>query len=116
MKVSFHLYHAYVPKTSPSQEQPAFGSARARKLIERVKNAKTFKGFNVSFEEMVSAYNELGYEVSFKRGSHAVIALTETVNLPLPIPHGNKKCMDMFDLKRLQCVINGDIERALNLH
>ena len=64
---------------------------------------------------MVSAYNELGYDVLCKRGSHAVVPVTEKFNLPLVIPHGTKY-VNPQDLKRLQFVINGQIDRALAVH
>ena len=105
-------------KSNPqSPSNPAFGSAKARKLIEKVLQADSnnFRGINATFDDMVAAYNELGYDVILKRGSHAVIPITDHANLPLVIPHGSKY-VHPLDLRRLRCVLRGDVEKALNVH
>ncbi|MBQ8848619.1 MAG: hypothetical protein IJ003_06715 [Candidatus Gastranaerophilales bacterium] len=121
MKLNFSSYNA-INSYSNSQklqqinEQTSFGSSKARKLAQIIKDAKNFKHINATFDDAVAIYRELGYDVLMKRGSHAVVPLTEKVNLPLVIPHGSSKFVHPFDLKRLQFVINGEIEKALNVH
>lgn len=122
MNISLNSYisscnNSNLQLAASSQYQPAFGSAKARKLIEKVlsANSNNFRGINATFDDMVAVYQELGYDVIMKRGSHAVVPLTTKVNLPLVIPHGNKY-VHPLDLRRLQCVLNGDLEKALNVH
>lgn len=108
------------PKTVTNSQvvsSPTFGSAKARKLIEKVlsSNVNNYKGINATFEDMVAVYQELGYDVIMKRGSHAVVPISDSANLPLVIPHGNKY-VHPLDLKRLRCVLNGEIDKALNVH
>ena len=106
---------SYTQKSQKSQTEQSFGSVKARKLIEKVRTTKNLKNINATFEDMVAVYEELGYDVIMKRGSHAVVPLTEKVNLPLVIPH-NSKHVHSLDLKRLQYILNGEIEKALNIN
>ena len=120
MKVSFNSYnkinnYSYLQKSQKGQTQLTFGSAKARKFIAVIKTAKTLKHINATFEDMVAIYQELGLDVILKRGSHAIIPLTEKANLPLVIPHGSKY-VHILDLKRLKFVLNGEFERALTVH
>ena len=120
MKVSFNVYNAinnysYSQSSQDVHSQPVFGSAKARKLMEKIVAAKSLKYINATYEDMVAIYSELGFDVITKRGSHAVVPLTEKVNLPLVMPHGSKY-VHPLDLKRLQFVIKGEFERALNVH
>lgn len=117
MKINFSSlnFNNSLLKPQDAKVQPSFGSVKAQRFLERVKTAKSFQHFNATFEDMVSAYNELGYDVLCKRGSHAVVPVTEKVNLPLVIPHGTKY-VNPQDLKRLQFVLNGQIDRALAVH
>jgi predicted RNA binding protein YcfA (HicA-like mRNA interferase family) len=102
MRVAFNCFY---PSTS-------FESAKARKLIKKVNEAEKLDKLNITFNELESMYNELGYDVFYKRGSHAVVHLTEGVNLPVIIPH-KRKNVHPFDLKRFKYVCAGDIEKAL---
>lgn len=122
MNISLNSYissynNSYLQLSPFNQNQPAFGSAKARKLMEKVLNANSnnFKGINATFDDMVATYQELGYDVIMKRGSHAIVPLTPKANLPLVIPHGNKY-VHPLDLRRLQYILNGDLEKALNVH
>ena len=76
-------------------------------------SAQNIKKVHLTFDEASKIYRYLGYDVLMKRGSHAVIPITKTTNLPLVIPHKEKYIAPM-DIKRLKYVINGDIEKALN--
>ena len=115
MKISFNLAINSYFSHNQANTKPSFGSVKAQRFLDRVKTTKSFNHFNATFEDMVSAYNELGYDVLCKRGSHAVVPITEKVNLPLVIPHGTKY-VNPQDLKRLQFVLNGQIDRALSVH
>ena len=120
MKVNFNSYnlidiYSYPQKPQDLSIQPNFKSVKARKLIEKIQSAKHLKHINATFEDMVAIYEELGFDVILKRGSHATVPLTENKNLPLVIPHGSKY-VHPLDLKRLQFVLKGEIERALNTH
>ena len=88
-----------------------FYGARARKLIEKVKNAQRLGDLKISFEELKGMYNEIGYDVFYKRGSHAVIHLENGVNIPLVIPHKTKN-VHPLDLKRFKYVLAGEFEKA----
>ena len=120
MNISFNPYissnnYSFSQKSQAGQAQPTFEGVKFIKLIETIKNAKSFKHFNLSFKDIAGIYQELGYDIIFKGGSHAVVPLTETVNLPLVIPH-NSKYVSPFELKRLKCILNGEIDKALNIH
>lgn len=120
MKVSYNYYnpmnsYSYSKKSQDVPTQPAFGSSKTIKLMEEIKTAKILKNINATFKEIAAIYGDLGYDIIFKGGSHAIIQLTETTNLPLVIPHGSKY-VHPKDLKRLQYVLNGNINMALNLN
>ena len=114
---SSSVYNFYNGTQTQPASNPAFGSAKARKLIEKVLQADSnnFRGIKATFDDMVAAYNELGYDVIMKRGSHAAVPITDHANLPLVIPHNNKY-VHPLDLKRLKYVIQGETEKALNVH
>ena len=108
-------YNGYANcKNNSQSNQPSFQGAKARKILEQVSKAKTFKNIHLTFDEMVSTYNELGYDVLMKRGSHAVIVKDSMTNYPLVIPHGNKY-VHPNDVKRLQCVMNGEFDKAARI-
>lgn len=92
-----------------------FYGARARKLIEKVNNTRKLSDLKISFDELKGMYNEIGYDVFYKRGSHAVVHLTDEVNLPIVIPHKTKD-MHPLDLKRFKYVIAGEFQKALDCH
>ncbi|MBR1977390.1 hypothetical protein IKA15_03835 [bacterium] len=120
MKINLNSYNAInsysnLQKATKNETEVSFGSAKARKLMEKIKNTKNLKEIKVTFDDMVSIYQELGFDTVLKRGSHAVIPISATANLPLVIPHGTKH-VHPLDIKRLQCILNGEIEKALNVH
>lgn len=91
--------------------QPSFEGAQSRKLIAKIESAKQLKKLSVTFDQLVNAYKEIGFDVFFKRGSHAVVPVSDEYNIPLVIPHGNKY-VSPYDLKRFRYVLNGDYEKA----
>ena len=117
MQINFNTYKiSNNYSQNPCGAQPlSFGSAKTRKFLETVSSAKYVKHINATFDDMVDAYNDLGYDVVLKRGSHAIVPLAEGKNLPLVIPHG-RKFVSPLDIKRLQLVVNGDIDRAITIH
>lgn len=115
MKINFNtsnLIKPYLQKAGRINVLPSFKSAKTRKMIDEIKNAKNLKHINLTFDDMVDIYNDLGYDVILKRGSHAVIPITDKVNLPVVIPHG-EKFIHIHDIKRLKFILNGEIEKAL---
>ena len=95
-----------------TSSNPVFCGNSPQKIIQKVLATENPKHVHLTFDEVSKVYRYLGYDVLMKRGSHAVIPLTENTNLPLPIPHKDKY-VSPFDIKRLKYVINGDIENAL---
>ena len=72
-------FNNYTYNTHPSLNlcnKPSFEGASARKLITKIKNATQLKKLGVTFEELVNAYKEIGFDVLMKRGSHAVVPIT----------------------------------------
>lgn len=98
--------------TNKTSSSPAFCGNSPQKLIQKIMATENNKNVHITFDEAAKIYRYLGYDVLMKRGSHAIIPLTESKNLPLPIPHKDKY-VGAYDIKRLKCVINGDIEGAL---
>ena len=91
--------------------QTAFSGARARKLIEKIKKMEKMDKLDISFEELKSMYKEIGYDVFFKRGSHAIVPVTEDLNIPVIIPH-KRKNVHPFDLKRFKYILLGEFDKA----
>lgn len=91
-----------------------FSGARARKLIEKIKNADKLDKLDISFNELKSMYEEIGYDVFYNRGSHAVVPVSEDFNIPLVIPHSTKN-VTTIDLWRFKYVLNGEPEKAKNI-
>ena len=89
-----------------------FEGARSRKLIEKVRSAEKIGKLKITFEELEGMYNEIGYDVFYKGGSHAVVPITEDVNLPIVIPH-KKNNVHVHDLKRFRYILAGEIDKAL---
>ena len=108
MNINFHPHSNHYGRNSC---YTAFQGAKSRKFLQEVGQAKTFKNLHATFGEMVAAYKELGYDVVLKRGSHAIIQVDDKINMSLVIPHGSKY-VHPNDVKRLHCIIKGEIERA----
>lgn len=81
-----------------------FNGAKSRKLIEKISNSKQLKKMDITFDELVRMYNEIGYDVILKRGSHAAIPLTDEITISVVIPHGSEKYVKPNDLKRFLLV------------
>jgi len=89
----------------------SFYGAKARKLINRINGLDKFDKVDISFDELKSMYKEIGYDVIYKRGSHAIVPVTNDINIPVVIPH-KRKNVHPFDLKRFKYVLNGEFEKA----
>lgn len=94
----------------PAQNIP-FESKKAQKLIERVQNAERLDKLQISFDELKSMYKEIGYDVLYKRGSHAIVPISKDLNIPVVIPHKTKN-VHLFDLKRFIYILHGEFEKA----
>lgn len=89
----------------------SFQGARARKLIEKINKTDKMDKLNISFEELKSMYKEIGYDVVYKRGSHAIVTVNDNINIPVVIPH-KRKNVHPFDLKRFKYILKGEFEKA----
>ncbi len=97
-------------KTKANSSTQSFGGNSPEKLIKYILSAQNFKKVKINFDEAVKIYNHLGYDVLTKSGSHAVVVVGSS-NIPLVRPHkGNH--LGIMDIKRLRCMISGDIEKA----
>ena len=90
-----------------------FTGAKAKKLISKLKNADKVDKLDISFDELKSMYREIGYDVVYKRGSHAIVPITEDLNISVVIPH-KRKNMHPYDLKRFKYVLMGEFDKAKN--
>lgn len=110
-------YNNYTQKTEvrPFQIQPSFQGAKSRKFLAMLADATNLKKIKATFDDIVDAYAELGYDVIMKRGSHAIVPINERINIPLVIPHKDK-IVSPFDLKRLKLIMQGEIEKATIVH
>ena len=90
---------------------PAFGGVQTKKLIEKVANTKQLQKLDIKFDELERMFNEIGYNVIYKGGSHAIIKLNENTSISITIPHG-KKQVSPYDLKRFLLIKEGKFEEA----
>ena len=88
-----------------------FCGAKSRKFLKKLAEEPNLKCTNITFDDLVDAYKELGYDIVYKRGSHAIVPLNNEINITLVIPHGRNH-ISRTDLKRLRYVIDGDFEKA----
>ena len=91
----------------------SFSSKRAQKLIEKVKGTEKMNKMQISFDELKSMYKEIGYDIVYKRGSHAIVPINEELNIPVVIPH-KRKNVHPFDLQRFKFILFGEFEKAKN--
>ena len=89
----------------------SFCGASSRKLIKKILETDNLYNIKATFDDMVRAYEELGYDIVLKRGSHASIKVGSDYNMSLVIPHGDKY-VKMKDVLRLKYVASGDLENA----
>jgi predicted RNA binding protein YcfA (HicA-like mRNA interferase family) len=82
---------------------PTFLSSKSKKLIEKLEKAEQLNKVKITFDELERMYEEIGYYVIKKRGSHAIVNVTENLNIPVIIPHGRKH-VHPNDLKRFLLV------------
>lgn len=98
-----------------SYKNPVFGSKAAIKFLKKLKDTPNTKYIKATFDDVVRAYNELGYDVLQKRGSHATVVISNDIRLSLVMPHGGKKSVTPTELKKLKHIANGEIEKAIRL-
>lgn len=114
MKCNFLSIKHSNPKIegSPPEKSynPSFGASTPEKLIKYILSAQNPKKVKIRFDEALKIYNHLGYDVLLKGGSHASVVLGDC-NLYLVIPHKDK-IIAPIDVKRLKCIIQGDIAGA----
>lgn len=118
MKINFNPYTLIKPctnKTGQAKALPSFKSAKTRKMIEEIQSAKNLKHIKLTFDDIVNIYNDIGYDVILKRGSHAAVPLTDKTNITIVIPNKDK-FIHIMDTKRLKYVLDGEIEKALDAH
>ena len=94
-----------------SNNNITFSSKRAQKLIQKIKSVDKMDKLQITFDELKSMYKEIGYDVLFKRGSHAVVPVNEELNIPVVIPH-KRKNVHPFDLKRFKYILLGMFDKA----
>ena len=112
MQVNFNTI-SFNPLIYKRNQKPSFQGKASVKFLEKLKTADNLKHVKASFDEMVRAYNELGYDVIHKRGSHAVVIISDKIRLSLIHPHGNKKgIVTITEIKKLKYVALGEIEKA----
>ena len=112
---TFNAYNSVTGQQNLSSSQPSFEGAKSKKFLKEILNAKSLRKIKATFQDMIDAYKELGYDVILKRGSHAIVPVSEDFNIPLIIPHKDK-CVSPFDIKRLKLVMLGKLEEAKNVH
>ena len=92
----------------------AFSSQRAKKLIEKIRSMEKMDKADISFDELKSMYKEIGYDIIYKRGSHAIVPVNEDLNIPVIIPH-KRKNVHPYDLRRFKYILLGEFEKAKDL-
>ncbi len=110
MNIGINNYNNFYTSQKSNYAQ-SFEGASARKLIDKIKKATQLKKLGVTFEELANAYKEIGYDVFFKRGSHAVVPIDKNLNIPVIIPHKDKY-VTPYELKRFRYVLNGEFDKA----
>lgn len=92
-------------------QKPSFTGRATQKLISHILSTQNNKNVKITFDQLVNIYNELGYDVLMKRGSHAIVQINNLINIPIVIPHKDK-CVHPSDIKRLKLIIAGQPEKA----
>ncbi len=112
MRINSTNYYCY---NNISLSQPTFASVKARKLIQKVEQAERLNRVEITFDELERMYEEIGYYVFKKRGSHANVTLNDNITIAIIIPHG-KKYVNTNDLKRFLLVKQGKFLEASKVH
>ena len=94
---------------------PTFGSVKAIKLIAKLESAERLNKVEITFDELERMYEEIGYFVYKKRGSHASVTVGDDVTLSITMPHG-RKYVNPNDLKRFLLVKDGKFIEATRVH
>lgn len=92
---------------------PSFCGKAQEKLIKKIIQSNNPKEWKYTFEDIKGIYEHLGFDVMFKRGSHAIVNICGT-NVPLVMPHKDKY-VHPSDVKRLKFLLVGDIDKARNM-
>ena len=92
-------------------QQPVFGGVQTQKLIAKLEKAERINKMEITFDQLERMYNEIGFDVVKKRGSHASIQLTPEIIISVIIPHG-KKYVNINDLRRFLLVKEGKYKEA----
>lgn len=85
------------------------------KLLAKIKNCNNFRKLAIRYEEAKKVYENLGYRVEVKSGSHSIVTMPDGFAFPLVLPHGSNKVISATDVKRLFFAINGDIVSLKNM-
>lgn len=95
------------PVSNQSSETPSFCGRAQEKLIKKLMASKNPKEWKYTFDEIKGVYEHLGYDVMYKRGSHATVNVNGT-QFSLVIPH-KSKYVAPWDIQQLKKVIRGEI-------
>ena len=109
----FNSNHSGIKQGSQMDYSPSFFFFFQEKLMKYILSTASPKKTKIRFEEAVKIYNYLGFDVLFRSGSHAQVVIGDA-HIPLVIPHKDKVITAM-DVKRLKSIIQGDIDKALQL-
>ena len=103
INTNFSIYSNY-----NQYKAPAF-KGTADKLAQKLLNATNpeLRKFPVTFEEASALYEKMGFEITKKGGSHAVVTLFGTdLSFPLLIPHHGEKKINPIDVKKLKDMVS----------
>ncbi len=105
----------YSPRPANNQgvSSPSFCGRAQEKLIKKIMASSNQKEWKYTFDDIKGVYEHLGFDVVLKRGSHAIVNI-EGKNIPLVMPHGDKY-VNPKDVRRLRCLLLGDLDKALNM-
>lgn len=98
----FSIYSNYNHYQAPSFK--GLPDKLAQKLLKATN--PELRKLPVTFEEAAGLYEKMGFEITKKGGSHAIVSLPDTdLNFPLPIPHHGEKKIVPIDVKRLKDMV-----------
>ena len=92
-----------------------FQGGNTKKLISKLESASNLKKIEVTFDQLERMYNEIGYDVIKKRGSHTSVKVNDDIAITVVIPHG-EKYVHANDLKRFLLVKEGKFIEATKVH
>ncbi len=102
INTNFYVYSNY-----NCYKAPSFKGAPDKLAQKLLKATNTeLRKFPVTFEEASALYEKMGFEITKKGGSHAVVTLFDTdLSFPLLIPHHGEKKINPLDVKRLKDMV-----------